>query len=515
MAKNKKPHEKNTLSQASNNSQGNTKKLAQFKTQIITLYQQGKTQAALQLSEQALEQFPQDLTLSRNAVGFADILGNSILFEKYTLQTLKINPNDADMHYNLANVLRGKGQLTDAQTHYRTALKLNPNGADAHNNLANILKDQGQLTKAKTHYQAALQIHPNYVDAHYNLANLLQDQKQFTEAQTHYQTALKLNPNYVTTHWDLSILFLTLGNFQQGWKSYEFRYHPNRKNNQSTPLKTSIPHYQGEDLNGKNILVYREQGLGDEIQFIRYLPLLKSQKGVKRITLVCKPALKKLFSSMACIDHLFNEEELKHTDTQGLHYWVLNMSLPLHFNTTINTIPNQLPYLSPPQQEQDNWQNKLPSGFNIGLVWKGSSKHKNDKNRSLPSLKTLAPLWQTKNNLNFISLQKGAGEEEAQNPPFNQPLTHLGNQIQDFADTAAILPQLDLVICVDTAIAHLAGALNIPCWVLLPDYRTDWRWMLDRTDTPWYPNTLRLFRQTTDGDWDGVIDKVVEALYHL
>jgi len=191
------------------------------------------------------------------------------------------------------------------------------------------------------------------------------------------------------------------------------------------------------------------------------------------------------------------------------------MSLPLHFNTTIDTIPNQLPYLHSPQTEQDNWKNKLPQGINIGLVWKGNAAHKNDKNRSLPSIETLKPLWDLNNqfkekNINFISLQKGAGEDEANNPPTDQPLIHLGADIQDFSDTAAIVAQLDLIICVDTAIAHLAGSLNTPCWVML-SHNADWRWLLDREDSPWYPN-MRLFRQTTHGDWGEVVARMVERL---
>ena len=215
---------------------------------------------------------------------------------------------------------------------------------------------------------------------------------------------------------------------------------------------------------------------------------------------------------MACIDHVLDKNEFASAKVEGLSCWVFIMSLPLHFNTTPKTIPNQLPYLISPQAEQNSWKDKLPQGFNIGLVWKGSNVHQNNINRSLPSIKILKPLWQVAEKFHFISLQKGSDEEETQNPPTDQPLIHLGGEIQDFADTAAIVSQLDLIICVDTAIAHLAGSLNVPCWVLLPDYNTDWRWMIDRESSPWYPDTMRLFRQTTDGDWNEVIDRVVVCL---
>ncbi|ORU94667.1 MAG: hypothetical protein A6F71_09450 [Cycloclasticus sp. symbiont of Poecilosclerida sp. M] len=495
MPQNKKPRNKKYAFSGKQQRMSNPKKiLEQFHTQIGQLYRQQQIQEALNLSQQALQKFPNDINLLKNAGAFAGMVDNRILLEKYTLQALKINPDDAD----------------------------------AHNNLALLLAEQKQFEKAIEHYQLALEITPNLADVHNNLAVSLVEQKQFEKAHQHYQTALKINPNYISPQWNLSLLQLTQCNFTQGWQNYESRYHKDHKGHKltgTTPPKTSIPHYQGKDLKGKSLLIYHEQGFGDVIQFIRYLPLLKIQKGVANIALVCNLSLKKLFSTTDCIDHLLDEDEFNRGNLQGMDYWIFIASLPLHFNTTLETIPNQLPYLSSPQTDQNNWQSKLPqnlnNSFNIGLVWKGRAAHANDRNRSLPSIQILKPLWQLaehrkKNNqsqLSFISLQKGNGE--AIKPPPDQPLIHLGNQIQDFADTAAIVSQLDLVICVDTAIAHLTGSLNIPCWVLLPDCGTDWRWMLDRTDSPWYPNTMKLFRQQTDGDWDGVVAEVCKALSDL
>lgn len=190
-------------------------------------------------------------------------------------------------------------------------------------------------------------------------------------------------------------------------------------------------------------------------------------------------------------------------------YWCYPLSLPLHFETTLDNLPAKIPYLSAPPDRIELWSTRLPqSKVRIGLVWKGRPTHKNDANRSLPSLTILAPLWDIP-GIAFVSLQKGAGEEEAVASPANQPVTHLGSEIGDFADSAAILSQLDLLICVDTAMAHLAGALGVPCWVLLPDYGTDWRWLEGRTDSPWYPQVMRLFRQNGNGDWNDVVARVV------
>jgi hypothetical protein len=188
------------------------------------------------------------------------------------------------------------------------------------------------------------------------------------------------------------------------------------------------------------------------------------------------------------------------------------MSLPLYCGITLDTIPATLPYLAATDERIRNWAGAIPQqGLRVGLVWKGSALHKNDANRSLPSLQALASLWRVPGVV-FISLQKGQGEDEAAHPPEGQPIIDLGSAIQDFADSAAIVSQLDLVICIDTAIAHLAGALNKPCWVLIPAIETDWRWLIDRDDSPWYPGVMRLFRQTTPGDWSAEVEAIAEAL---
>ncbi len=485
----------------------------EFNTDILQLYNQGDTKAALQLSKQALKLFPKNANLLENASGFAGMLNETTLAKKYALKSLEINPNNANTHNNLGLLYKIQKRFDKAQQYLEKALLLDPNHSEVHNNMGLLFQEQQQFDKAQQCYEKALKIDPSHINAHNELANLLKTKKQFSAAHAHYKTILKLDPNNAGAKWSISLLQLITGDFKQGWENYEYRYHKDKKNKVVAMPDISSPQYQGEDLKGKNILVYFEQGLGDEIQFIRYLPLLKTQKGVRGIILVCKPPLKKLFSSMSCIDYIFDKDEINKISIQKLNYWVFIMSLPLHFNTRIQTIPNQLPYLSSPKIEQDKWKDKLPQGFNIGLVWKGESRYRDDVNRSLPSIKILKPLWQVAENIHFISLQKGT-DEEAQNPPTDQPLTHLGDEIQDFADTAAIVSQLDLVICVDTAIAHLAGSLNIPCWLLLSDCNSDWRWMVNKESSAWYPEIMKLFRQTTNGDWGEVVTKIATALTH-
>jgi hypothetical protein len=239
-------------------------------------------------------------------------------------------------------------------------------------------------------------------------------------------------------------------------------------------------------LAGKSLLVWQEQGLGDEIQFCRYLPLLKEQ-GAARITQICKAPLKSLMGTLEGVDTVMTCDETSNVATHD--YWIRLLSIPLYCKTDLAGIPARIPYLHASPDRMAHWSGRLPqSGFRVGLVWKGSGKHPNESNRSLQGLAALAPLWSVP-GVKFVSLQKGLGEDEGKNPPNEQPLVHLGSEIADFADVAAIVAQLDLVITIDTAVAHLAGALAKPCWVLLPASRTDWRWLHERQDSPWYPGS--------------------------
>jgi len=239
--------------------------------------------------------------------------------------------------------------------------------------------------------------------------------------------------------------------------------------------------------------------------------LLKAQ-GLKHLALACKPPLKALFAGQSVADQVIGDDDWRPEMAAEFDFWCYPLSLPLHFGTTLENIPAKIPYLRAEPDRMARWATRLPrAAFRVGLVWKGRATHGNDANRSLPSLATLAPLWSIP-DIAFVSLQKGAGEDEVGAAPANLPLTHLGGEVADFADSAAILSQLDLLICVDTAIAHLAGALGVPCWVLLPDFGTDWRWLEDRADSPWYPKVMRLFRQPVDGGWDSVVLQVLGAL---
>jgi Tfp pilus assembly protein PilF/ADP-heptose:LPS heptosyltransferase len=422
-------------------------------------------------------------------------------------RAIAIRPDNAQAHCNLGVVLVELRRLAEAETVYRRAIAIRPDYAEVHGNLGNLLRELKRFSEAEAAYQRSLAIRPDYADVHTHLGLLLQELKRFSEAEAAYRRALAVRPGCADASWYLSILLLYLGRWPEAWPLYEARYR-SEVTRGTTPPSVGYPQWRGESLQGKSLLIWPEQGFGDEIQFVRYLPVLKAQ-GATRITLVCRPELRPLFQSLTGADVVIAPEGARNTSAHD--FWTFLLSIPLHLGTTPDSIPASLPYLQAPQDRIESWRPRLPeTGVRVGLVWKGRASHHNDSNRSLAGLATLAPLWGVP-GLSFISLQKGQGEADAIQPPLNQPILDLGSDIKDFADTAAIVAQLDLVISVDTAIAHLAGALGKPCWVLLPGIGTDWRWMDARVDSPWYPGVMRLYRQE-GSDWTEIVGEMVRSL---
>ena len=428
---------------------------------------------------------------------------------QHYLDAILLAPNLAQAHLNLGNFLLATGDLKGALNSFSTAIKHNPDYAGAYYNIGNALLCNGQLDEAMANYRNALKINPDYAEVHCVQGIVLKELGQHEGAVASFHRALEINPDLAEANYNLATLLLSKGHYAEAWRKYEARYHPNINGNYVSLPQVPFPQWQGEPLYGKSLMIWPEQGFGDEIQFARYIPLLKDL-GASHITLVCKPPLQTLFKTLKGVELVIPQPEAA---SLPLHdYWALSMSLPLHFATTVETIPAKLPYLGIPPEHMNRWRNRLPpDGLKVGLVWKGSSGHKNDAHRSLPGLATFAPLWSVP-RITFVSLQKGQGEHEAAMPPAGQPIMDIGSGIQDFADTAACIIQLDLVICIDTAIAHLAGALGKPCWVLLPASGTDWRWLRDRADTHWYPGVMRLFRQQRAGDWAATVVEISKAL---
>ena len=420
-------------------------------------------------------------------------------------QALRLKPDSAEAHHNLGIVLGKQDKLDEAMAGFQQALRLKPDYPDAHHNLGVVLGKQDKLDEAMASLQQALRLKPNYPDAHNNLGLVLGRQGRLDEAVASYQQAVQLKPDYPEANWNLGLAWLQMGRFEQGWAGYEWRW--KCKEFGSLP-PFQPPLWDGSPLDGRTILVHAEQGLGDTLQFIRYVPSLHQRGG--RVILLCQPPLVRFLTNCPSIERL-----LAHGDPlPELDVHVPLLSLPRLLGTTLESVPADVPYLEAEPQLVETWRHRLGlyRGFKVGIVWQGNPKFRLDRFRSIP-LAQFAPLARVP-GVHLLSLQKGAGCEQLPALQERFPVTDLGSQLDEttgaFQDTAAVMKNLDLVITLDTAIAHLAGALGVPVWVALHDI-PDWRWLLNRDDCPWYP-TMRLFRQTRPGQWEDVFHRIAEAL---
>lgn len=419
-------------------------------------------------------------------------------------QALVYEPELAEAHANLGFLQAKAGCLQEAEHSYRRALALLPQNLQIHLNLGALLMESKRFDESEAIYRHALAFAPQSAPLWSNLGVLLACCKREEEAERCYRTALALDPDYGKARFNLSYVLLRQGRFDEGWRCLEAREWYGALSRHFT-----FPRWQGEALAGKTVVIGFEAGHGDMIQFCRYATQLKAM-GAARVSIICHPGLKTLFATLADVD-----EVLSFHDTipqSGWDYWTPPLSLPGLCHTRLDSIPAPLPYLAADPVKARQWRLRLTgSGKHVGLVWKGNRLFENDADRSLPGLNCLAPLSSV-SGIQLVSLQKGAGEDEALCPPAGLNVLPLGAELQDFADTAALISALDLVISVDTAVAHLAGALGKPCWLLLPDYRTDWRWLTGRSDSPWYPDVMRLFRQPAGGGWHPVITELTGCL---
>jgi tetratricopeptide (TPR) repeat protein len=414
-------------------------------------------------------------------------------------RALALKPGYVEAIIARGNVFHEMRSFSEAIAEYDRALAMRPDFAQAYGNRANALVELNRPAEALTDYDRAIAIKP-YASALANRGLALNYLDRRDEALDSFDRAIALEPELAEAHWNKALLCLSLGDFKQGWPAYEWRW---RGATELVPRGFTQPQWRGEDLTGKSILLHAEQGFGDSIQFARYLPLVAQKGG--NIILELPDSLMPLIGDVGGLVGMYRlGDALPPFD---LHCPL--MSLPLAFGTTFATIPAPVPYLHPPRERIETWRARLMhvGRPRVGLVWSGKPTHKNDHNRSI-ALSRLEPLLSVC-DVQFVSLQREY--READLPILDRlPILRFEDALADFADTAALMSELDLVIAVDTAVAHLAGALARPLWLLLSHIQ-DWRWMRGRTDSPWYP-TARLFRQPQNGDWDGVIARVAEEL---
>ena len=426
-----------------------------------------------------------------------DLLGAEASFR----EALRIRPQLFEAHTNLGLLLERRSDAAAAEQCYRRALQLNPGNAQTHLNLGVLLASQKRFGEAEQAYKQALELDASALAAWSNLGALYACMQREREAEHCYRTVLAVDPSPAQTQLNLSYLLLGQGRVEDGWSRFEARDWPAYR---VFAAHFACPRWRGEPLGGKSIAIAFDAGFGDTIQFARYLSALRA-RGASRVALICQPALKRLFASLAGVDRLYAFDE--DVPKSAWDFWAPIMSLPFCLQTWLDLIPAQLPYLRAEPEKVATWAERLsPACVRVGLCWQGNPRFENDRDRSLPGLASLAPLADMV-DVSFVSLQKGLSE-----PARGLPIFDAAPQLHDFSDTAAAIANLDLVISVDSAVAHLTGALAKPIWILLPRYRTDWRWLSERDDSPWYPEVMRLFRQEIAGDWTETIGRVRAAL---
>ncbi|NET41067.1 MAG: tetratricopeptide repeat protein [Okeania sp. SIO2B3] len=414
----------------------------------------------------------------------------------------EINPDSSWTNINLGFAWEKKGDLSKASTYYQQAIEINPNYAEAWCRLGNTLQKQGQVELAIEYCQKSLQLNPDYAEAYHSLGFIFLKLEKLAKSQKYYEQALKLDKNHVNSHFGLANILLKQGDFIAGFSEYEWRW----QHEHSIKRNFSQPLWDGSNFYGKTLLVYTEQGLGDSIQFIRYVPLVKKLGGL--VIVECnKPGLKLLFTTVSGIDELLiRGEKLPDFDLQ-----IPLMSLPSILGTTLKTIPPEIPYLSVPKSIDFPIPLAPEENLKVGICWQTNSTTETSQVRSCP-VEYLQPIINI-DTVNFYILQKEVSSTDLEWLNSQTKIHNLSSSFNDLADTAAAIKQLDLVITIDTVIAHLAGALGKPVWVIL-NFDSDWRWLIDREDSPWYP-TMRLFRQPKINDWDSVFKQVKENLENL
>jgi tetratricopeptide (TPR) repeat protein len=420
-------------------------------------------------------------------------------------KAIALNADIAEYYNNLGNALQMQGLMKDAIGHFKQAVRLRPDFAEAHYNLGFLLQNKNDLQTAIQHYKSALLSKPGFFEAHNNLAVTSHCLGQYEIARAHYDAAVCIQPQNHDTRWNRAMLLLSNGEFEEGWREFEHRL---TQSGWATnyPFKHAKPRWEGLPLNGKRLLIHDEQGFGDTIQFARFLPLLKAYDG--RILFETRQALVSLLCEFPGIDEIVVRTAAQRPEAAYDLYTPL-LSLPMLLKTTVRNIPSPQGYLQADTEKAEKWREELKGiGLKVGIVWAGNPAHKNNQNRScaLAHIKTLLDL----EGVTFFSLQKDVAPLDWQTEISPYAMTDCGGKIGDFSDTAAIIHNLDLTISVDTATAHLAGAMGKPAWVLLPNV-SDWRWMRNRSDSPWY-RSMRLFRQKRPGDWESVFIEIKNEL---
>lgn len=468
------------------------------------LHLRGQTAQAIPLLRKALATRPNEAASLSNLAAVLTETGQYDEAIELLRKAVAAKPEFVEAHDNLGLALRHKGRLEEALHSHQTAAKLRPGAFVTLRNIGQTYQLMGRTSEAVEAYRKAIAIKPDYVEAISSLGTALMELREVDAGTKAFREAIAIRPEYPLAHFNLSQALLLTGDWLEAWEEQEWRW---RAPDLKLPRPNfSRPVWNGEDLKGRRILVHAEQGFGDALHFGRYLPLVAQRGG--RVIFQCHPGVKRLFEPMQEIDQCVAFDSA--VPEFDIH--IPLMSLPGIFKTTLQNVPAAQGYLEADPELSKVWKDRIrpanERAFRVGLVWAGRGDQKNDRNRSMP-LAALTPLGGV-TGVEFFSLQKGEPASQLKASPPGLVIQDLSNDLSDFADTAAALDHLDLLISADTAPAHLAGALGKPVWVLAAFF-ADWRYMLNRSDNPWYAS-MRVFRQPRPGDWQTPVAEAVEKL---
>lgn len=467
------------------------------------LHRQGQLPAAIEQYDAVLALVPDHAGAYNNRGGAYRELGRLDDALADFREALRVNPGFADAHNNLGLILHDKDLLAEAAEAFESALAARPDFAEAWCNLGKVLHARGRHEEAIEQYRQAIRLTSDSPRTLYNWACALDALRRYPEAIDKHVEALRLDPQYVEAHVNRALLLLLSGRYTEAWPEYEWRLsRPDWRATNSVYPET--PRWDGSNLLGKTILLQAEQGFGDIIQFVRYLPLVKAR--CARVILEAPAVLHPLLAGVQGIDELVVPQP---DNGKKADFAIHLLSLPGIFKTTPTSIPSCTPYLFAPEERLLKWRAAIPTGsFNVGFVWSGNPIHPENRERAcgIEYFFQLAAVP----GVRLFSLQKGEKAKEIQSAPPDLGVVDLAPELNDFADTAAVIMHLDLVISVDTAVVHLAGALGCPIWTLRY-HHPYWVWGIDGPATPWYP-TMRIFRHKSPGDWQGLFSEVQGAL---
>jgi tetratricopeptide (TPR) repeat protein len=419
-------------------------------------------------------------------------------------RAIDIDPKNAQAWTNLGNARLAIGDLKGAVEMGRKAVEAQPDYSVAHNNLAAALEKQDFLKEAEDEYRKAVELQPDFAEALNNLGSVIRRQGDLRTAMHWWQKSVDARYEYGEAHWNLALAALALGEFEEGWKNYEWRFKCDHS--RAYWREYLVPRWTGFDISGKTILLYPEQGFGDVIQFGRFIPQVAA-RGAK-VILQCHKELIELMKSAEGVSQVISE----HDQPPPFDTYLPLLSVPWVLGVSFESLPGKIPYIKVDPARREHWTPRIknePGRLKVGLVYWGRPTP--DPKRSC-QFKEFAPLAEVE-GVQYFSLQKGPAVEQLKDAPADMKLINLDPELHDFADTAAALEALDLLISIDTAAAHLAGAIGKQTWVLIP-YACDFRWMVEREDCPWYPN-MRLFRQKKMDEWGEVMLRIRDELKKL